>query len=120
VTTPAGNGWLGHDPDVLGSLANERNGLAWQRTALAWLSAGAAVARYFASDGLLTGRAFVGWSMLLVGVAVWLAGTRQYHRQASKLRADLPAPVSVASITTISVITTVAIAAVVVIEIVSW
>jgi uncharacterized membrane protein YidH (DUF202 family) len=82
--------WSGHDPGVRESLANERNGLAWQRTALSWAASGAAVARYFASDGLLRARTSIGWLMIAVGAVIWFEGARHYHRQATSIRADEP------------------------------
>jgi uncharacterized membrane protein YidH (DUF202 family) len=113
-------GWAGHDPDVLDSMANERNGLAWQRTALSWFASGAAVARYFSTSGLWTARMAIGWSMLLVGALVWLAGSHQYHRQVTNLRADLPTAVPVRRIRAVAFATTAVITAIVAIEIVYW
>ena len=72
---------------VLSSLANERNLLAWQRTAMSWGGAGAVVTRYFATDGLLRAQTVVGMLMLVVGALMWLDGTRRYHRVADALRA---------------------------------
>jgi uncharacterized membrane protein YidH (DUF202 family) len=112
--------WGGHDPGVLDSLANERNGLAWQRTALSWCAAGAAVARYFSSDGLLTARASIGWLMMAAGIAIWFAGVHQYHAQDSNLRADLPTAVPARRITMISFVTASVVATVIIIELALW
>jgi uncharacterized membrane protein YidH (DUF202 family) len=71
---------------VLSSLANERNLLAWQRTAMSWGGAGAVVTRYFATDGLLRPQTVVGMLMLVVGALMWLDGARRYHRVADALR----------------------------------
>jgi uncharacterized membrane protein YidH (DUF202 family) len=114
------SGWAGHDPGVLDSLANERNGLAWQRTALSWFGSGAAVARYFSSDGLLTARATIGWLMMAAGAAIWFAGVQQYHAQDSRLRADLPTSMPVRRIALISFVTSSVIATVIVVEIALW
>jgi putative membrane protein len=112
--------WPGHDPDVLDSLANERNGLAWQRTALAWVASGAAVARYFSTDGLLTTKTSIGFLMLAVGALVWFDGARRYHRHAANIRADEPMPVPMRSIRLVALATTFAVAAIVTIEITQW
>jgi uncharacterized membrane protein YidH (DUF202 family) len=79
-----------HHPGVLTSLANERNELAWQRTALSWVAAGGAAARYFSNDGLLHARAAIGWLMIATGVVVWWFGRTQYRRRASSIRNDRP------------------------------
>lgn len=50
------------------SLANERNGLAWQRTALSWLGAVAVVARYVSEGGVMHARTLLGMLMSAVGV----------------------------------------------------
>jgi uncharacterized membrane protein YidH (DUF202 family) len=84
------NGWTGHDPGVLASLANERNELAWQRTALAWVAAGAGVARYFSSDGLLHARTSLGWLMIATGALIWWFGRTQYRRRVLSLQNDRP------------------------------
>jgi uncharacterized membrane protein YidH (DUF202 family) len=112
--------WLGHDPDVLESLAVERNGLAWQRTSLSWVAAGATVARYFAGNGLLTARASIGYLMLAIGALIWFDGYRTYHRHAAAIRADQPTPASSMTLRVVSWATTLVIAAVVAVEVVSF
>lgn len=90
--------WSGHHPDVIDSLANERVGLAWQRTALSWLAAGVAVVRYFASDGLLHRRTVIGWAMVAVAGILWVDGTRRYRAVDRALRTDQPTSVPTATI----------------------
>ena len=77
----------GVDSAVLRSLANERNLLAWQRTAMSWGGAGAVVTRFFAADGLLRPPTVVGMLMLVIGAAMWLDGTQRYRRAAASIRA---------------------------------
>jgi uncharacterized membrane protein YidH (DUF202 family) len=111
--------WLGHDPDVVTSLANERNGLAWQRTALSWVAAGASVARYFAGNGLLTARTSIGYLMLAIGALIWFDGYRTYHRHAVALNADQPTTASSMTLRVVGWATTMVIAAVVAAEVLS-
>ena len=82
--------WKGHDPDVLGSLANERVGLAWQRTSLAWAGAGVAIMRYFAESGLRQPRVFAGLAMVLLAGVFWIDGTRRYRSAALAIRENRP------------------------------
>jgi uncharacterized membrane protein YidH (DUF202 family) len=87
-----------HSPELRESLANERNGLAWQRTSLSWMGSGAAVTRYFADDGLLRAQTIVGWLMLAVGGSMWLGSVRRYHRNADAIRDDVATTVPLAAI----------------------
>ncbi len=112
--------WLGHDPDVLTSLANERNGLAWQRTALSWVAAGATVTRYFASNGLLTARASIGYLMLAIGALIWFDGYRTYQHHAAAIRADQPTAASSMTLRVVGWATTLVIAAVVAVEVLTF
>jgi len=77
----------GAEAPVVRSLANERNLLAWQRTAMSWGGAGAVVTRYFATDGLLQPQTAVGMLMLVIGALMWLDGTQRYRRAAASIRA---------------------------------
>ena len=86
----SGDDWPGHHPDVGASMANERVGLAWQRTSMAWLGAGAGVARYFAEGGLRHPRVLVGCAMVLVGGIIWMTGVHRYRGAARAIRNDHP------------------------------
>ena len=110
------DGWQGHDRDVLGSLANERNGLAWQRTALSWFGAGAAVVRYFSGDGLVTSRSTIGYLMLVLGAFIWIDGTRRYQFHDQRIRDDAPNVVPAGTIRSIGYATTAVIVAIIVVE----
>ncbi len=112
--------WQGHDPDVLNSLANERNGLAWQRTALSWLGAGAAVVRYFSSNGLLTARTSVGYLMLMLGLFMGFDGSRRYRYHDRRIRDDEPHMVPATTIRAIGYATTLVIALIIAVELVKF
>jgi uncharacterized membrane protein YidH (DUF202 family) len=116
VVSDALPGWSGHDPGVIGSLANERTGLAWQRTALSWVASGATVARYFASGGLLQARTSIGWSMVAIGAFVGIQGLRHYHRHDNDLRSGVPTRMPVRTIRVVWLATTVMIFSIAAIE----
>jgi putative membrane protein len=90
---------------VAASLANERSHLAWQRTAMSWVGAGAVVTRYFASDGFLRAETMVGVLMVLAGSLMWLAATRRYHRAHLAIRAAAEVPVPTRTIQVVWVTT---------------
>jgi uncharacterized membrane protein YidH (DUF202 family) len=85
--------WAGHHPGVIDSFANERVGLAWQRTALSWLAAGLGVVRYFSADGTLHPRTVVGWAMVVIAGILWIDGARRYRAVDRALRTDQPTSV---------------------------
>ncbi len=62
---------VGTEPDYRFSLANERTFLAWNRTALALLAAGLAVANLLPRFGFPHTRLIV--SLALIGLGAWLA-----------------------------------------------
>lgn len=117
MTNDSSENWRGHDPDVLDSLANERNGLAWQRTALSWVAAGVAVARYFSGGGLLRARTSIGWMMVVVGTGIWAIGNRTYRRHAEAIRSNAPTSVPTGAIALVVWTTTFAIGAILAVEI---
>lgn len=116
MTDNGSAGWTGHDPDVLDSLANERNGLAWQRTALSWVASGATVAHYFASGGLLNAQTSIGLMMIAVGALIWIDGNRHYHHQAHNIRADEPTRIPATTIRIVAAATTLVIVAIILTE----
>ena len=107
------------DAGVLGSLANERTHLAWQRTAMSWAGAGAAVIRVFAEDGVLRPRTATGVLMVLVGGLVWVDGQRRYRAADAAIRAGAPPRVPVHSIRAVWLATVLAVAVTVVAEVAS-
>lgn len=108
-----------HADGVIESRAAERNNLAWQRTAVTWLAAGAAVIRYFSEDGLRA-RSAVGWMMVAVGAAMWFTGHHRYHRTATTLRDDDPLPVSIVPMLVIAVSSGFVAAIIVAVELADW
>ncbi len=108
------------DRDVIDSLALERNGLAWQRTAMSWAAAGCAVTRYFARGGLFTIRASIGYLMLAMGAMIWAEGARRYHRQAKVIRAGQPITAPAFVIRSVGYATTLVVVAIITIELRRW
>lgn len=70
---------------VMRSTAAERTSFAWNRTALVWAGAGAAVTRYFLRSSHWDQRAGVGIAMILCGVAMWVFGHWHYRRRHAAL-----------------------------------
>ena len=108
------------DRDVLGSLALERNGLAWQRTAMSWAAAGCTVTRYFSRGGLFAVRTSIGYLMLATAAMIWVDGVRRYHRQAAIIRSGRPITSPALAIRSVGYATTMVIAAIIVIELRRW
>jgi uncharacterized membrane protein YidH (DUF202 family) len=69
----------GRDP----GLASERTDLAWNRSGLALLGCGAAVARGMTVGDPLPGRIAVGTAILVLGVVVWVLGAWQARRRSA-------------------------------------
>jgi uncharacterized membrane protein YidH (DUF202 family) len=108
------------DPDVIGSLALERNVLAWQRTAMSWAAAGCTVTRYFSRGGLFAIRTSIGYLMLAVGAMIWVDGIRRYHRQAAIIRSAQPITAAAFAVRSVGYATTLVVAAIIVIELRHW
>jgi len=74
----------GRDPDGRDpGLAAERTDLAWNRSGLALLGCGAAVARGMTVGDPLPGRMAVGATILVLGGVVWVLGGWQARRRSS-------------------------------------
>lgn len=69
----------GRDP----GRASERTDLAWNRSGLALLGCGAAVARGMTVGDPLPGRLAAGTAILLLGIAVWVLGAWQARRRSA-------------------------------------
>lgn len=67
----------GPDP----GLAAERTDLAWNRSGLALLACGAAVAKGMTVGDPVPGRTAVGATVLVLGVVVWVLGAWQARRR---------------------------------------
>lgn len=83
---------VGEDPDYRFSLANERTFLAWVRTALALIAAGAAVTGLLPQLGEEGARAGLGLALLLLGTAVAAGSYRRWEATERALRLGTSLP----------------------------
>jgi putative membrane protein len=84
-----GPGAVGDEPDPRFSMANERTFLAWNRTALALIAAGAAAAAFLKSD--LTGvKLAVSVPLIVLGALVAAASYRRWDRNERAMRLGDP------------------------------
>jgi putative membrane protein len=84
-------GDVGREPDPRFSFANERTFLAWNRTALSLVAAGAAAAA-FLRVGLGGARLLVALPLILLGSALALASYGEWKNNERALRLDQPLP----------------------------
>lgn len=82
------------DPDVRFSYANERTFLAWNRTALALVTAGLAITSLLPPFDVPGGRRMIGLPLIAIGTLVALASLVQWHRNEQAMRRGLPLPKS--------------------------
>jgi putative membrane protein len=87
--TPAGSA-----PDVRFSFANERTFLAWNRTALALMTAGLAITQLLPPFEVRGGRRIIGLPLIILGTVVALTSLRQWRRNEQAMRYDAPLPSS--------------------------
>ncbi|MEO7734698.1 MAG: DUF202 domain-containing protein [Kofleriaceae bacterium] len=82
----------GTDPDVRFSYANERTFLAYNRTALALVTAGLAVTQLLPPFGVPGGRRMIGLPLIAMGTLIAVASLYQWRRneQAMRMRQPLP------------------------------
>lgn len=83
---------VGSDPDYRFTLANERTFLAWIRTSLALIAAGAAVTSLLPRLGAQGTRAALGLLLLLLGMTVAAASYRRWDRNERALRLGTALP----------------------------
>jgi putative membrane protein len=83
---------VGEDPDERFSLANERTFLAWNRTALALVTAGLAVTQLLPEFAVSGGRLIVGLPLIALGVVSAVMSYREWvaNERALRLREPLP------------------------------
>jgi putative membrane protein len=85
----------GIEPDVRFTYANERTFLAWNRTALALITAGLAVTQLLPPFDVPGGRRMIGLPLIAMGVITSIASLWQWRRNDEAMRHDLPLPRSV-------------------------
>jgi putative membrane protein len=83
---------VGTDPDYRFTLANERTFLAWIRTALALIAAGAAVTSLLPRLGTERPRSLLGLGLLLLGMTVAGGSYRRWDRNERALRLGVALP----------------------------
>ena len=85
----------GTEPDARFTFANERTFLAWNRTALALVVAGLAIAQLLPPfPGVPFGRHLLAVPLICLGAIVSIAGYLEWRRDQRALRLDQPLPPS--------------------------
>jgi len=85
----------GVDPDVRFSYANERTFLAWNRTALAMVTAGLAITQLLPPFSIAGGRRMIGLPLIAMGVLISVASLSQWRRNERAMRLGEPLPRSI-------------------------
>jgi putative membrane protein len=80
--------------DARFSYANERTFLAWNRTALASVTAGLAVTQLLPDFAVAGGRRMIGIPLIALGVVVSLASLRQWQANERAMEEGRPLPPS--------------------------
>jgi putative membrane protein len=81
-------------PDYRFTLANERTLLAWLRTGLALAAGGVAVVTYAPDLGVHWGSAAVALALVVIGLATGLAGYQRWQANEKAIDDDRPLPAS--------------------------
>ena len=85
----------GTEPDARFTFANERTFLAWNRTALALIVAGLAIAQLLPPfPGVPFGRHLLAVPLICLGAVLSMAGYREWRRDQRALRLGQPLPPS--------------------------
>ena len=90
-----GTDTLGIDPDVRFSYANERTFLAYNRTALALVTAGLAVTQLLPPFDVPGGRRMIGLPLIAMGTLIAVASLYQWRRNEQAMRLGRPLPKSI-------------------------
>jgi putative membrane protein len=90
---PEATGEVGSDPDPRFMLANERTYLAWNRTALALIAGGLAVAQ-FVKVGVAGTQLIVALPLIALGAFMSYRSYRHWQRNEQALRLAQPLPAS--------------------------
>jgi putative membrane protein len=104
----------GEEPDPRFSYANERTFLAWNRTALALIGVGLAVANLLPPFHIAGGRRIIALPLIALGGVVSIVSLREWGANERAMRGDRPLPRSGLPMLLAVVITVVAIAAAVI------
>jgi len=80
--------------DVRFSYANERTFLAWNRTALALITAGLAITQLLPPFEVPGGRRMIGVPLIVLGVIIALSSLRQWRGNERAMREGRPLPAS--------------------------
>jgi len=81
-----------HEIDVRFSYANERTFLAWNRTALALITAGLAITQLLPPFSFPGGRRVIGLPLILLGIVIAIASLRQWRLNEQAMRRHEPLP----------------------------
>jgi putative membrane protein len=81
--------------DVRFTYANERTFLAWNRTALALVTAGLAVTQLLPPFDVAGGRRMIGLPLIAMGIVTSIVSLWQWRRNEQAMRAGSPLPRSV-------------------------
>jgi putative membrane protein len=92
MADPDSDGATGVDPDVRFSYANERTFLAYNRTALALVTAGLAVTQLLPPFDVPGGRRMIGLPLIVMGTLVAVASLFQWQRNEQAMRLGRPLP----------------------------
>ena len=76
-------------------MANERTFLAWNRTALALITAGLAITQLLPPFQFPGGRRMIGLPLILLGTVITLASVRQWQLNEHAMRHGEPLPPSI-------------------------
>ncbi len=82
----------GVDPDVRFSFANERTFLSYNRTALAFVTAGLAVTQLLPPFDVPGGRRMIGLPLIAMGILIAISSLHQWRRNEQAMRLGLPLP----------------------------
>jgi putative membrane protein len=85
---------VGKDPDVRYSYANERTFLAWNRTSLALIATGLAVAALLPKLNVPGGRRIIGIPLIVLGAVLAIMSYRRWDANERAMRLGAPLPPS--------------------------
>ena len=97
------------EPDVQLSFANERTFLAWERTALALITAGLAITQLLPSFDFPGARRLIGLPLIGLGTVIAAVSYWEWHRNQGAILYDRPLPTSRLPVIVAVVVTIVAV-----------